>query len=105
MPRHRCLYSQTCISVESRPVACHNVCCIFSPAHEAHFDVRQHSLALIPEDTFHMYWEFDDESITFEVQVKTRGWVGFGISSTGGMTNADVFIGWVKDGAAFFHVS
>ena len=29
---------------------------------------------------------------------KTTGWVGVGISPSGGMIDADIFVGWVKDG-------
>jgi hypothetical protein len=55
-----------------------------------------------------LHWNFSvaDETITLGVNVSTNGWVGLGISPTGGMTNSDVAIGWVNDeGQAFFHVS
>ena len=55
-----------------------------------------------------LYWNFSsaEETITFAVNVSTNGWVGFGISPNGGMTNSDVVIGWVNDdGEVFFHVS
>ena len=29
---------------------------------------------------------------------KTTGWIGVGITPSGGMTDADIFVGWVKDG-------
>ena len=54
------------------------------------------------------YWNFSttEETITFGVNVSTNGWVGFGISPSGGMVNSDVIIGWVNDeGQTFFHVS
>ena len=42
---------------------------------------------------------------TLQVHVEALGYVGFGISPNGGMTGADVVIGWVKDdGTAVFHV-
>ena len=55
-----------------------------------------------------LHWNFSvaDETITFGVNVSTNGWVGLGISPTGGMINSDVAIGWVNDeGQVFFHVS
>lgn len=55
-----------------------------------------------------LHWNFSvaDETITFGVNVSINGWVGLGISPTGGMTNSDVAIGWVnEEGQAFFHVS
>ena len=55
-----------------------------------------------------LHWNFSsaEETITFGVNVSTNGWVGFGISPNGGMTNSDVVIGWVNDdGEVFFHVS
>lgn len=54
-----------------------------------------------------VHWNFSavEETITFGVNVSTNGWVGFGISPNGGMTNSDVVIGWVNDnGEVFFHV-
>ena len=55
-----------------------------------------------------LHWNFSatEETITFGVNVSTNGWVGFGISPNGGMTNSDVVIGWVNDnGEVFFDVS
>lgn len=39
------------------------------------------------------------------MHVKTTGWVGFGISPDGKIRDSDLFIGWVKDGDAYFSVS
>ena len=36
---------------------------------------------------------------------QTTGWVGVGISPSGGMIGADMFVGWVKDGIASVTVS
>ena len=55
-----------------------------------------------------LHWNFStaEETITIGVNVSTNGWVGFGISPNGGMTNSDVVIGWVNDnGEVFFHIS
>ena len=59
-----------------------------------------------PRYTLHWNFSVAEETITFAVNVSTNGWVGFGISPNGGMTNSDVVIGWVNDdGQTFFHVS
>ncbi|KAK3586445.1 hypothetical protein CHS0354_001827 [Potamilus streckersoni] len=49
-----------------------------------------------------LFWNFNDTHITFEVHVKTHGYVGFGLSDNGNMYPADVVVGWVKDGATHF---
>lgn len=54
---------------------------------------------------FHISWELDPqklENITFEVTVKTQGWVGFGIAPKASMIGADLIIGGVKDGVPYF---
>ena len=62
-------------------------------------------LELKPDNAYTVFWKFDDESITFELHVRTQGWVGFGISPDGGMEEADIIIGWVKDGIVTLTVS
>lgn len=53
-----------------------------------------------------LYWSFDDDTISFAVNVETTGWVGFGLSPNGQMPQSDVVIGWVDDtGEVHFHVS
>jgi hypothetical protein len=47
-------------------------------------------------------WEVDGDTITFEVEVETTGYVGFGISPFGSMTGADIFIAGVgEDGKPY----
>nr|CAB3263917.1 DBH-like monooxygenase protein 1 homolog [Phallusia mammillata] len=46
----------------------------------------------------YLYWDFNTTHITLEVHGQTTGWVGFGISPGGGMTGADIIVGWVKNG-------
>lgn len=55
---------------------------------------------LDPHGTYLLRWRTDDESetITFMAEVRTRGWIGFGISPNGGMKNSDIVIGWMTDG-------
>ena len=52
----------------------------------------------------HLYWKFNSTHITFEAHVKTRGYVGLGLSHNGNMYPADIVIGWVKHGHTFFQV-
>ncbi|KAL3871756.1 hypothetical protein ACJMK2_039734 [Sinanodonta woodiana] len=49
-----------------------------------------------------LFWKFNDTHITFEVHVKTYGYVAFGLSDNGKMYPADVVVGWVKDGITHF---
>ena len=34
------------------------------------------------------------------MRAPTSGWIGMGFSENGSMKNADIFVGWVKDGKA-----
>ena len=63
------------------------------------------SLQLDADGKYIVYWAHNATHITFEVHVKTRGYVGFGISSNGSMYPADMVVGWVKEGKAYFSVS
>ena len=54
-----------------------------------------------------LYWNVStaNKEIYFTVEAQTTGWVGFGISSgQGKMAEADIVIGWVKDGNPYFKV-
>ena len=54
---------------------------------------------------YKLFWKFNDTHITFEVHVKTTGYVGFGISDNGGMYPGDVVVGWVgTNGSVHFKV-
>ena len=45
------------------------------------------------------------DAIILQVHVEALGYVGFEISPNGGMTGADVAVGWVlDDGTPVFHV-
>uniref|UniRef100_H2XZG6 DOMON domain-containing protein n=1 Tax=Ciona intestinalis TaxID=7719 RepID=H2XZG6_CIOIN len=48
-----------------------------------------------------LYWKNNDTHMTFEMHGQTTGWVGIGLSPNGGMIDADIYIGWVKDGNAY----
>ncbi len=67
-----------------------------------------HSAFLDPDETFRLFWSVKDgeKSISLAVEVKTTGWVGFGISQglSGSMKGADIVIGWV-DSTGKGHIS
>lgn len=46
-----------------------------------------------------------DGDVTFEMQVRAHGYVGFGLSRDGTIFGSDVFISWIDDGHMFFYVS
>ncbi|KAG8225700.1 hypothetical protein J437_LFUL001733 [Ladona fulva] len=60
-----------------------------------------HSAALDNDYNYILLWTPGDDEITFEVQVKTLGYVALGFSADGRMAGADMVIGWVADGEAF----
>ena len=67
-----------------------------------------HFAALDELEDYKLYWSLDraDKSISFAVEVRTTGWVGFGISSGNGkMKGSDLVIGWVKDCKGYLMVS
>jgi hypothetical protein len=53
---------------------------------------------------YKLHWTIDKENGVYHagVEVKTAGWIGFGLSASGGMANSDVVIGWYKDGVLHF---
>ncbi|KAL4218774.1 hypothetical protein ACF0H5_021361 [Mactra antiquata] len=57
----------------------------------------KHSTILDANDNYVLFWNFNDTHVTFETHVRTRGWVGFGLSTNGKMFPADVIVGWVND--------
>ncbi|CAF3886409.1 unnamed protein product [Rotaria sp. Silwood1] len=46
-----------------------------------------------------LWWSVDDvkQEIMFELHIKTRGWIALGISPAGGMTGADIGMGWIGE--------
>ncbi|KAG0721915.1 DBH-like monooxygenase protein 1 [Chionoecetes opilio] len=56
-----------------------------------------HTLVLDTQGSFLMLWTPREDDIVFEIQVGTTGYVGLGFSPTGGMTGADIVLGWVDD--------
>ncbi|KAJ8300644.1 hypothetical protein KUTeg_022163, partial [Tegillarca granosa] len=60
-------------------------------------ELYTHMMVLDTNNDFKLYWKTNKTHITFETIVKTRGYVGFGISTNGKMFPADVIVGWVAD--------
>ena len=54
---------------------------------------------------YRLLWSIKDQDITFEVQARTLGYIGFGFSRDGTIYGADMVIGWVDQGHTYFHVS
>lgn len=55
-------------------------------------------------EDYQLLWSIKDQDITFEVQARTLGYVGFGFSRDGTIYGADVAVGWVDQGHAYFQV-
>jgi len=55
--------------------------------------------------TYTIHWtvDVDKGEIALAVEVETDGWVGFGISETGGMVGSDVSIGWIGANGSINH--
>lgn len=62
-----------------------------------------HSAVL--DNNFKLLWNVEDDSITFEMQVRTHGYVALGFALDGSLANADIVIGWINQGQAQFQVS
>ena len=81
---------------------------LLSSAH-LHEDLadRYSNFKLLSSPSYELYWDVDEPSgnLPLAVRVNTTGWVGFGVSPNGGMSNSDVVMGWVEDdGTVVFQV-
>lgn len=56
-------------------------------------------------EDFRILWTIINQDITFEVQARTLGYVGFGFSPDGNLAGSDIAIGWVDKGQTYFQVS
>jgi hypothetical protein len=59
-------------------------------------------------DNYTLMWKLDqiNEQLLVRVEVRTKGWIGFGFSKHGLMSESDLIIGWVTDnGQTLFNVS
>eukprot|EP00069_Balaena_mysticetus_P011320 bmy_21251T0 len=65
----------------------------------------RYSTFLVPSNVIFLHWDFDleDEIITFELQVRTAGWVGLGITNRYTRVGSDPVVGGVSpDGNVYF---
>ncbi|KAM7356534.1 MOXD1 homolog 2-like isoform 1-T2 [Cochliomyia hominivorax] len=53
-------------------------------------------------EDFRLFWTIIKQDITFEIQVRTLGYIGFGFSKDGNQIGADMAVGWVDGGHTFF---
>lgn len=56
------------------------------------------------DENFRLLWSVKQQDIYFEVQVRTQGYVGLGFSRDGTIYGADMAVGWVEQGHAYFQV-
>jgi hypothetical protein len=69
--------------------------CDFPPATMVYMNHK----VLMQPDIYQLYWNTNDDNITFEVHIKNsneNGWGAFGLSPNGGMNNADICVFWVS---------
>lgn len=68
----------------------------------------RYSRFLDPSNAVFLRWDFDFEAeiITFELQVRTAGWVGLGVTDRYSRAGSDLVVGGVSpDGNVYFSVS
>ena len=67
----------------------------------------QFKKVLDDDGNYELFWNIAGDTILFEVNVRTLGYVGFGLSKdrTGKMSPADMIIGWVQENNVYFGVS
>lgn len=53
---------------------------------------------------YDVYWSINESEVTFEVQVRTLGYLVFGLSPSGHFHDADLIVGWVHNGRPRFQV-
>lgn len=57
-------------------------------------------------DDFRLLWNIKGADITFEMQVRTHGYVGLGFArSADSRAGADIVVGWVDRGQTYFQVN
>ena len=83
------------------------VLCVYIYAQElpAPTDNFPYVTSLDRNGSFIIRWNFNDTQIGFEFTANTLGYVGFGISETGHMVQADIFVAYVKEGEVHYGVS
>ena len=75
------------------------------PLHDASNNAPSASAHRIRLDAnYDVFWSTSETDITFEVQVRTLGYVMFGLSPSGLFQDADLVVGWVQNGRPRFQV-
>ncbi|CAG7728223.1 unnamed protein product [Allacma fusca] len=70
---------------------------------------REKAVKLAREETigpgYKVRWEVNNETITFDIEANTTGYVGLGFNKNGSMTNADIVMGGVddRDNSTYFY--
>lgn len=93
------------IFVFLRLVLCSVVITGITSHSHSHVNAIQWDHAVDLNDDYRVLWNIVGQEITFEVQVRTLGYVGLGFSLDGKLPGSDVAIGWVSQGQAHFQVS
>lgn len=75
-----------------------NVLCWLTPPSEDELAPDHFHHAIMDNaGVYNASWEHDGDFITFDLKVKTRGAIGFGLSPDGSLNNSDLYIGWVTE--------
>ncbi|XP_035279504.1 DBH-like monooxygenase protein 1 homolog [Anguilla anguilla] len=61
----------------------------------------RHSTMLDAHGKYRLRWRSDESTITFEAEVETKGYIGFGLSPSGAMALSDIVIGGVEKGKPY----
>ncbi|KAJ8385923.1 hypothetical protein AAFF_G00178850 [Aldrovandia affinis] len=61
----------------------------------------RHSTILDAHGKYKLRWRYDESKITFEAEVETKGYIGFGLSPNGAMALSDIVIGGVEKGKPY----
>jgi hypothetical protein len=57
---------------------------------------------IVSPEIYKVYWIATDTEITGRIEVKTVGWVSFGIAYNGNFDGADLFVAWVTPERSYF---
>ena len=61
------------------------------------------NVAILKPDVFIMHWAYNETEITFEIHAKEAGWISFGLSLDGSVSDSDIIIAWInQDGTGHF---
>ncbi|XP_036406018.1 DBH-like monooxygenase protein 1 homolog [Megalops cyprinoides] len=61
----------------------------------------RHSTILDAHGKYKLRWTYDETTITFQTEVETNGYIGFGLSTNGAMALSDIVIGGVEKGKPY----